>query len=95
MERSHPINADVVSAEVCDLQAQTKPIREYINKRVAHFDREELEDSPTVLQVHAALDHLYVVVERYLLLLRAVKYEKLPLPDEEGWKDIFRTPWIP
>jgi len=89
------INADVVSDEVCDLQARTEPIREYTNKRVAHFDKKGPEDSPTVLQVHAALDHLYVLMEKYLLLLRAVKYEKLQLPDEEGWKDIFRTPWIP
>ena len=86
------INADVVRAELRDLQAQAKPIIEYTNKRVAHFDKKGPEDSPTVLQVHAALDYLYALVEKYLLLLRAEKYKKPQL--EETWKDVFREPWI-
>jgi len=86
------INADVVRAELRDLQALTKPIIEYTNKRVAHFDKKGPEDPPTVLQVHAALDYLYALVEKYLLLLRAEKYKKPQL--EETWKDVFREPWI-
>src|SRR6266851_3413359 len=66
------INADVVRTELRDLQALTKGIEEYTNKRVAHFDKKWPGDSPTVLEVHAALDHLYALVEKYLLLLRAV-----------------------
>jgi hypothetical protein len=88
------IKAGDVCAELRALQAQTKDIKEYSTKRVAHFDKKGPEDSPTVLQVHAALDHLYALVEKYLLLLRAVKYEKVQLADEETWKDVFREPWI-
>jgi hypothetical protein len=88
------IQADVVRAELRDLQAQTKSIEEYTNTRVAHFNPKVPEETPMVLQVHAALDHLYALVEKYLLLLRAVKYEKPQLADEETWKDVFREPWI-
>jgi|RhiMetdeSRZDD1v2_1073273.scaffolds.fasta_scaffold35662_6 hypothetical protein len=89
------INADAVRAELCDLRAHTKGIKRYTDKRVAHFDAKGPKDSPTVLQVHAALDYIDALREKYMILLRAEKYEKPQLHDEETWKDVFREPWIP
>ena len=88
------IQADVVRTEIDDLKAQTKSIGEYTNTRVAHFNPKEPEDTPTILQVHAALDHLYALVKKYLLLLQAKSYQERQLADEETWKDVFREPWI-
>jgi hypothetical protein len=86
------ISADVVCAELHDLRAQVEPIKKYTDKRVAHFDKKGPQDSPTVLQVHDALDRLYELVEKYLLLLRVEKYKRPQL--EDTWKDVFREPWI-
>ena len=89
------IKAADVCAELREIEAQTKDIKKYSSKRVAHFDKKwPEEDSPTVLQVHAALDHLFALVEKYLRLLQPAKYGKMQLADEETWKDIFRDPWI-
>jgi hypothetical protein len=89
------INADAVRTELCDLRARTEGIKSYTNKRVAHFDAKGPKDSPTILQVHAALDFLNTLREKYRILLRAEKYKEVQLHDEETWKDIFREPWIP
>jgi hypothetical protein len=91
---AHHIKADVVRAELDDLKARTKSIGEYTNTRVAHFNPKEPEDTPTVLQVHAVLDHLYELGKKYLLLLQAKSCQEPQLADEERWKDVFREPWI-
>jgi AbiU2 len=89
------INADAVRADLSNLQAHTASIKRYTNKRVVHFDAKGPKDSLTVLQVHDALDYLNALREKYMILLRAEKYEEPQLADEETWKDIFREPWIP
>jgi hypothetical protein len=90
----HHINADVVRAELCDLRERTKGIKEYTNRRIAHFDAKGPKDSPTVRQVHDVLDQLDRLREKYLLLLRGKKYKEPELPGKDTWKEIFRQPWI-
>ena len=82
------------------LLEQTKGIKEYTNKRVAHFDAKGPKDSPIVLEIHDVLDHLHELRAKYMDLLRWERYAEPPLPepqlqDEETWKSIFREPWIP
>ena len=50
------INSDTVQAELADLYERTKGIKEYTNKRVAHFDAKGPKDSPIVLEIHDVLD---------------------------------------
>jgi len=88
------INADVVRAELRDLRARTKGIEDYTSKCVAHLGAKGPNDSPTILQVHNALDYLHMLREKYVLLLRAESYAEPQLTDEKTWKDIFREPWI-
>jgi hypothetical protein len=40
------MNSDTVQAELADLRERTKGIKEYTNKRVAHFDAKGPKDSP-------------------------------------------------
>jgi hypothetical protein len=89
------IDSGTVQAELDDLREQTKGTKEYTNKRVAHFDAKGPKDSPTVLEVHNALDRLHALRAKYMYLLRAEQYEEPALEDEATWKTIFREPWIP
>ena len=88
-----------MQAELDDLRERTKRTKEYANKRVAHFDTKGPKDSPTVLEVHEALDRLHELRAKYMHLLRWERYAEPPLAepqlqDEETWKSIFREPWI-
>jgi hypothetical protein len=94
------IDSNTVQAELADLRERTKRIKEYTNKRVAHFDAKGPKDSPIVLEIHEALDRLHELRAKYMYLLRWERYAEPPLAepqlqDEETWKSIFREPWIP
>jgi AbiU2 len=94
------IDSDTVRAELADLRERTKGIKEYTNKRVAHFDAKGPKDSPIVLEIHEVLDRLHALQAKYMELLRWERYTEPPfaepqLQDEETWKSIFREPWIP
>jgi hypothetical protein len=88
------IDSDTVQAELDDFRERTKGIKEFTNKRLAHFDAKGLKDSPTVLEVHQALDRLHELRAKYMYLLRAERREEPQLHDEDTWKEIFREPWI-
>jgi hypothetical protein len=49
-----------VQAELADLLERTKGIKEYTNKRVAHFDAKG-RGLLIVLEIHDVLDHLHVL----------------------------------
>jgi hypothetical protein len=94
------INPDTVRAELADLKERTKGLKDYTNKRVAHFDAKWPKDSPIVLEIHEVLDRLHALRAKYMELLRWERYAEPPLAepqlhDEETWKSVFREPWIP
>jgi len=71
----------------------TETIREFVNKRAAHWD--EIADDPKVKlgEVDTALDVLSGLVDKYSLLLTGsggtIEPQLLP-----GWKGVFTMPWI-
>jgi hypothetical protein len=82
----------------CDLDrfcaaAATETVREFVNKRAAHWD--EAADDPKVKlgEVDTALDILSELIDRYTRLLTGSGSSVAVIP-EPDWKRIFTVPWI-
>lgn len=68
----------------------------YMNKRLAHSDRDPLEEPlPTYGELDNAVDELERLVIHYHLLLEAGDYRSLVPVVEYDWEAIFRQPWLP
>lgn len=82
----------------CDLDrfrvaADTKAVRDFVNKRVAHWD-EVAVPRVTFDEVDAALDMLVDLVEKYRRLLTGPGSSVEPAELSSDWKRIFTMPWV-
>ncbi len=89
------IDPAMVEEDCSQLVKKIEGMKEYVDKRIAHYDKE----GPTMLPTYADLDECLEFVEdllkKYLAIIRAdVRRQILPTWQYD-WKQIFRHPWIP
>jgi hypothetical protein len=90
------IDPTVVQAELDNLREKTRDIKQYTNKRVAHYDKKGPTNIPMFQDIDDALSLICEVGRKYLFLLRKKNFQFQESTDEEDdWKAIFREPWIP
>jgi hypothetical protein len=87
------INRNMVSEDLKNLQDKASRIKNYANRRIAHFNESGYEDFPTFGDLDDCLGFMEELLKKYMLLLHADSSDILPtfLYD---WKKIFRYPWI-
>lgn len=87
------INPQMVSDDLRILKDKVSKIRNFANKRIAHFDEYSFKDFPTFGDLDDCLDFMEELLKKYMLLLHADSSDILPsfLYD---WEKIFRYPWI-
>jgi hypothetical protein len=90
------IDHTVVQAELDNLREKTRDIKQYTDKRVAHYDKKGPTNIPMFQEIDDALSLICEVERKYLFLLQKKDYQFPESTDEENdWKAIFREPWIP
>lgn len=88
------LNPTDLEKEIADLQMVTDGLRQYVNKRIAHYDEEHFKRVPRFNDIDAAVEFLDRLLKRYLLLFRAVHIDTALPTWQYDWTEIFRHPWI-
>lgn len=81
------------AADLLDLERETKVVKDYVNRSVAHRDGGGGTTTVTWLDLEGSLDRIEAIAQRYNLILRStsfVTYESTPQFDETLF---YRRPW--
>jgi AbiU2 len=70
-----------------------KPIKRYVDKRLAHTDEAELSEVPTYAELNAALDELGDLLKKYTSLLEAAALAAVSPIHQANWQQAFTVPW--
>ena len=79
--------------EIGELKRLADEILEYATKRIAHFDKEPPSVEPTLEAIDTVIDHASEIVQKYMLLLKAVSTE-MGVHFQYDWLAPFRIAWI-
>ncbi|HET6203295.1 MAG TPA: hypothetical protein VFI25_10890 [Planctomycetota bacterium] len=90
----HPsVDPDTIARDRSILGQKAEGIVRYVNRKIAHRDRRNLDRLPTFAELDDCLEYLFELVKKYLLLFRCATFEVLPVWQFD-WTAIFRQPWI-
>ncbi|MBI4547890.1 MAG: hypothetical protein HY707_07920 [Ignavibacteriae bacterium] len=87
------VDPSLVSNDLILLNRACRPIVKYVNKRVAHRDKKQFTTLPTFNDLDTAIDALYDMFKKYMLLLPCVQFDFVIQPQWD-WKEIFKVAWI-
>jgi hypothetical protein len=95
----HPqILPNIISTEVntdlSELKQTAKPMRQYVNKRIAHFDKSDLNNLPTYAELDSCLNFIEKLLKKYLRLFKGKHYPNIVPVFQYNWKEIFEIAWI-
>jgi hypothetical protein len=89
------IDPSVPNHDLARLQDETKPIKRWIDKEVAHYDPQTgtFIEEITFGKIHAAIDLIFKTMNRYtrLLLGTTIAGSVAMTP----WEAVFRVAWVP
>lgn len=88
------IDPEDVAEDIKKLTEKTEVLKTYVNKTLAHLDKEKLEKLPTIKDLDDSLDLIENLVQKYYAIFHAGRVGLLPVP-QRPWKNIFKVPWIP
>ncbi len=71
-----------------------QPIKDYVDRMVAHNDQRELTDLPTYEDLNAAIDRLEWLLNKYMVLLKATGVPSADPVHQADWKATFRVAWL-
>lgn len=83
-----------ISKEITALLKLADTIRTFTNKRLAHFDRQGPKEVPTLADINAVIEHSTKIIQKYLLLLKAVSTD-MDVHMQYDWLAPFRVTWLP
>jgi hypothetical protein len=82
-----------VSKDLVRLERTCYPILKYVNKRVAHRDKKEFTALPTFNELDRAIQTVFDVFKKYVLLLRGEMFDFVIEPQWD-WKEVFKVAWL-
>jgi len=91
--KKHIEPADVED-DINKLIRRTEVLTTYVNKTVAHLDKENLETLPTIKDLDDSIDLIVKLVQKYYAILHAGTTILQPVP-QRPWKSIFNVVWLP
>ena len=90
--KEHIEPADVED-DIKKLVARTEVLNTYVNKTVAHLDKEKLEKLPTVKDLDDSIDLIVKLVQKYHAIFHGETTILQPVP-QRPWKNIFNVVWL-
>lgn len=81
-------------ADLEEFQETARPIKDYVDRLVAHNDQRELTRVPTWEELNAAIDLLEEMLNKYMVLLTATSVPSADPVHQADWKAAFRVPWL-
>lgn len=87
------VDSSLVQGDIDELITKLGGIKDFVNKRVAHTDKQGPSHLPTFEEVRDCLKFLKTLVEKYALILRGRNGDMLPVIITD-WRGVFREPWI-
>ena len=90
------LDPSVVQSDIRLLFSKTKEVRRFRNKVVAHKDKKKFKMELRIVDVNIAINTIEKIVLKYQFLLNQAGYPSRGLLPQgiDGWKEIFRVPWI-
>jgi hypothetical protein len=90
-----PTSPSNVDADIRSLNAGTlKGVRRYVNQYVAHRQLTPAATVPTFADIHAAIDELGILLQKYMRIVEDVHQELEVIVDEDVMGP-FRKAWLP
>ena len=68
-------------------------LKTYVNKTLAHLDKEKLKKLPTIKDLDDSIDLIVKLVKKYYAIFHAGRVDLQPIP-QRPWKNIFEVPWV-
>ena len=81
-------------ADLDEFLKVAQPIKNYVDRMVAHNDQRELTDLPTYKDLNAAIDLLEWLLNKYMVLLKATGVPSADPVHQADWKAVFRVAWL-
>ena len=89
------INSGIVRKDRDQLIKKIDGMKDYVDKRIAHFAQQGPTRLPTYGDIDDCLDFVETLLIKYLAVLRAEVWTGVLPTWQYDWKQIFRHPWIP
>ena len=89
------IDPNKVQQDLDKLKKLGREVVPFADERIAHYDKQLVENVPSFGELDACIDFLAELTEKYWLLFKAETIEMLVMPIVDCWEEIFRQPWIP
>src|SRR3989338_705493 len=87
------VDPAIVYMDLKKLEEDTKEIKKYRNKRIAHFDKKESLFKANYDDLHKAVETVRSIASKYYLLLKQGGNDLIP-SDQTDWQEILTIPWI-
>jgi AbiU2 len=88
------IDPRIVEADLRELRKTSESVERYVDRYIAHTDREGLKTLPTFGEIDKAIDVIGEIFKKYSLLLTASGWASLEPVAQHDWQAIFRQAWI-
>lgn len=93
-ESASEIASERYEADRDRFQETARPIKDYVDRLVAHNDQRELDYVPTYVELNAAIDLLEELLNKYMVLLKATSVPSADPVHQADWRNAFRVAWL-
>lgn len=93
-ERAETIAPEQYRGDLERFQETARPIKDYVDRLVAHNDQRELTRVPTYAELNEAIDLLEEMLNKYMVLLKATSVPSADPVHQQDWKQAFTVPWL-
>lgn len=87
------VDLSVAQQEITQLEAKTASLTNYVNKRVAHRDKNQFNATPSHGELDEAIEFLSTLHWKYSGLLTSFPQNDFLPPWGYDWKRVFQYPW--
>ena len=85
----------IVCQDLCKLKAYSTIVEKFADDRVSHLGKRKLIEIPTFKALDDCIDCLAELIQKYYLLVKAVKLgDDLSVDFTDDWKGIFHQQWV-
>jgi hypothetical protein len=93
-EAGDHIDPKIVEADLRELRAASESVERYVDRNIAHTDRQRLKTLTTFGEIDKAIDVIGEIFKKYALLFTASSWATLEPVAQHDWLAIFQQAWI-
>jgi hypothetical protein len=90
----HTLTTNEVITDLERLDAAIEPVKETVDKRIAHMDEVAIGRRLTFREIDHAIDSLFAAFRKYEVFLTDATTPDLVPTIQHDWEAIFRQPWL-